>query len=434
VADGNNGVTETAGTISAANNSATITGTGTTFTNLSAGDYILVDTVFRLIASITNDTSLELDTTYEGNPLTGRDYVAQTMLGGVVIQNLIITSVAGIKNGMYMRACNRFLIDTVLIQEINNTNIYIENCGDSGLTNVVSMDSTTYGINMTNSHSCILESCAFNNNNNNGVQIEGASQNITLDGCKISINNNNGIEVDGNSSEVSITDSMIMQNDNKGVNVTPGSTSVIINSCTILRNGNHGADFDGSQNSVNDCVISDNGGDGISGGDKGIVVSCHIFNNTGSGISLTGDIDAVVTGNNIRSNGAHGIHSNKQRSIISSNQISNNTSNGIFFELGADESIINDNIIRGNVFGISAVTNDTVISDNIIRDNSDDGVSISGNDNIISGNRIFGNTLKGIDIITGSTDSIVTGNNCKGNTSTSIDDNGTTTALANNKT
>lgn len=434
IADGNNGVAETAGTISTVNNSATITGVGTTFTNLAIGDYILIDTVFRLISNITNDTSLELDTTYEGNPFTGHDYIGQTMLGGVVIQNLIITSIAGIKHGIYMRACNRFLLDTVLIQKIDNNNIHMENCGDSGLTNVVSMDSSAHGVDVINCYSCILDSCAFNNNNNNGINIGSTSKNITLDGCKASINNNHGIHIDGDSEEVSITDSMIMQNDKKGINATPGTLAILINSCTILRNGNVGADFDGSQNAVNDCIISDNDGDGISAGDKGVIVSCHIYNNAGTGISLTGDKDSVITGNSITNNGIHGIHCNKQRNIISCNQIFNNTSNGIFFELGAVESIINDNCIRGNVFGISAVTDDTVISNNVIQDNSDDGVSVSGNDNIITGNRIFGNTIKGIDIITGSTDNIVTGNNCKGNTGTNLDDNGTTTELANNKT
>lgn len=69
------------GILSVANGSATVTGTGTSFLTLAAGDPITIAGVTYTIQSVTSATQLTLTTSYTGTTGTGRTYTAATTPG-----------------------------------------------------------------------------------------------------------------------------------------------------------------------------------------------------------------------------------------------------------------------------------------------------------------------------------------------------------------
>jgi hypothetical protein len=69
------------GTVTVTNGDATIVGAGTAFVaNVAAGDLLtlLGSGVFYEVASVTNDTHLELTANYAGSTLTGQDFIVCT--------------------------------------------------------------------------------------------------------------------------------------------------------------------------------------------------------------------------------------------------------------------------------------------------------------------------------------------------------------------
>jgi uncharacterized repeat protein (TIGR01451 family) len=65
------------GTVAVTHNSATVTGTGTTFTNLAAGDPIVVGGVTYRIQSIASNTSLTLTEIYSGSTASGQAWTTR---------------------------------------------------------------------------------------------------------------------------------------------------------------------------------------------------------------------------------------------------------------------------------------------------------------------------------------------------------------------
>ena len=130
IADGSGGAKESAGTISIVHLTSTVVGTGTTFTNLVPDDFIRVGTNYYKIASITDNTHLELVDVYQGVTLSGCLYTAQHMYAGVTLNRLIITG--STTSGLYLRACWHFTLIAVSFKQ-NSPNVNLLDCGDSAL-------------------------------------------------------------------------------------------------------------------------------------------------------------------------------------------------------------------------------------------------------------------------------------------------------------
>lgn len=92
---GSTNVNYTTGTLTATNGDATVTGSGTswnTVTNAVAGEFIkLPDGKWYRITQVTNDTSLEVEVTYQGSTLGGQSY---TISPWGEVQGLLTSSTA----------------------------------------------------------------------------------------------------------------------------------------------------------------------------------------------------------------------------------------------------------------------------------------------------------------------------------------------------
>lgn len=407
-ADGSGGTNETAGSIAVTNGSTAVVGTGTTFTNLSSGDFISIGNNFYEIDTITNATNLDIVNSYQGNTTSGLTYIGQSMFSGVCVCNVTISGSS--TAGLFLRAIKNSIFTNICIDN-STPNLSLEDCGCLGINNLLSYNSTGDGISIDNSLTISLNSCEAINNSVHGIDLTSNSFGIIINSCTCNSNDSNGININNASNNINIADSIFNNNQAKGINSEASTGSLAIKGCTIDTNGTDGIDFDGSDNIVESCVVINNGGNGVQAGANGVVSNNQIKNNGTVGVALTVDNNTIVTGNYISDNTSHGISGDDDNCVISSNRIIANGGNGILLSSGNNWSI-NSNNITGNTL---------------------DGINLTSDDSIIISNHCSGNGSNGIEIVSGS-DNIVAGNNFRGNTGTNFINGGTATTAAANKT
>lgn len=277
--DATNGVKETSGTISYVNGSKSVTGLGTTFTNLSPSEFIRLGTKYYEILSIADDTNLTLVETYIGKSFSSVSYVAQPMLTGNRIQNVIITG--STSTGLICRGLRHFVFDSILLKN-NNNNFSIDDCEDGSLNQVISEFSYNKGIYLNNCISVSLKSIDICSNTNHGTEINN-SVNIMLTECNVSNNNGDGIFINGSSSDVGIINCVFKNNINNGTNIGSDANGVTISNCFLRYNGVNGIEISGHDNIISGNIIQSNVVDGIK--------------------ILAGSADNIINGNNLKFNG-----------------------------------------------------------------------------------------------------------------------------------
>lgn len=406
-ADGNGGTTLTAGTITATAASDAILGAGTAFTTLTGVGttaFILVNGIFRQVASVADNTNLTLSEDYEGTTTAGLAYVAQTMHTGIGIHNLTVTG--GTSNGIFLRAVRLGELSSVLVIEASGAsplaNIQINDSGNCTLTNVESSDCTGRGLNFDRSFSCAVQSLNCHNNDNHGVFLDNGTIGVLFDSCILTANALSGIRVENSlSSNIEIVDSIVSHNRSVGIDVSSTAGIVLVDTCTVENNTSFGIDFDGLDNTVTNSNIRDNTGSGVTAGDNGVITGNLISGNGSNGISLNGDTSCAVTGN----------------------RIVNNTTDGIQSAGTNNNNTISGNYIEGNTIGISIAGTATnySITGNVINTPTGDGINLSGTSlSTISGNVVTAG-VKGIDLGSTSTDCIVSNNKVSGTSDNGID-------------
>jgi parallel beta-helix repeat protein len=344
--DGSGGSKETAGTVSITIDTKTVTGSGTTFTNLSVGDYICLGDVFYKIDSITDNTSLEIVETYRGNSFSGLGYIAQKMNVGVCLCNVVVNGSDGV--GVYFRACHHLMLCSISLNSNTGDNLEIVDSGFVSCVSCISEHSGAKGIEIDNTLSVKFTNSAIKNNTGIGIDIINSSRNIIIDGCVASNNGGDGINITSSSSHVNITDCIITRNDLKGINTDSGTIEITIDGCLIEYN-DAGIDYDSTDSRITSCLIGGNANDGIVGGDSAVIDGNHIADNGGVGINLdSGDINNIISNNYIENNTGDGIYCNGDDNLISGNRIKGNGGDGIDIDTLANDTIVLGNISDGN--------------------------------------------------------------------------------------
>ena len=449
--DGSGGTKETAGTISVATDATTVVGIGTTFTNLSAGEYILLEQNYYEIASITNNTNLELVDAFKGNALSGASYVAQMMFSSVEIRSLTVISSSNC--GIFVRAVRHACFGCMIVKDCAD-GLEIHDSANNNLFNITFKNNSAYALLLTNDYSMVLDGIIIYNSGINGIQINGISNNISFNNCLSNNNSNFGLNITNTASLININNSLFVRNNNKGINTDSSTGTATINNCTIMYNQSDGIDFDGTNNVVSNCIICYNGRHGVQAGTKGVIANNHIHNNINNGINLNVDSFCEVIGNNVYSNGDNGIWIDEHSNIIKGNNVRDNANSGININNGNDNmilgnyiynngddgilitnislrTIINDNRIDNNTIGINVQPNcdNSNICNNILNNHSSHGILVDADNCIVNGNRSFDNSGDGC-VFSGSAIDITLGfNDFTSNIGTSLTDNSTIVGL-----
>lgn len=351
--DATGGTQETAGTISATNGSATVTGSGTAFNNLSPGDWISLRCMFYQILSIASDTSLQITAPYQGDTFSGESYVGQAMVVGVLLRNIIVTG--STTYGIYFRGVQHGLIENTLVRACGSSgpedNIQLVDCYKCSLRAVASDQAGQDGIHFEGCYSTIVDGCPSNQNARHGIHIVG-SREISVTACAVSGNDDNGLYAEGVSSNILVSNTGIICNAGKGIETTTDVEAVILSNSIVKGNGGAGVDFDGPANEVVSCVVSYNGADGFWCGLRGLIQSTTIEYNAGYGIDLqAGDDENVIVGCVIRSNEDGGIRCADEGCVFANNQIYDNDGWGVELLAASADNILSENRIENNTSG-----------------------------------------------------------------------------------
>jgi len=332
---------ETSGTISVTSNTNTITGVGTSFTNLVSDDFIKLGKSYHEILSIETDTSLTLKSPYKGPTINSDTYKATTLKTGsltnisfgysssnlITLNKAINVSLTNIGCGMASNSINI----TDCTQIIINTGV---------------LYNSTNGLVVTDSDKVNLTHLIIKNNSNNGILLTNSS-NIVIDGLNISDSSSDGIKVVTGGDNIQIVDTSIVHNVGNGINTESNGNSSI-QSCTITNNSLNGIITSGTAHHlIGGCVSSDNGSSGFDLSNQCVINGCMSLRNN-TGIDISSVSNCSITGSNISDNTGKGVvfDSSTETCILSSNHILNNGDIGIDI-LGTD-NIITSNIIKGN--------------------------------------------------------------------------------------
>ncbi|MDZ7687929.1 MAG: right-handed parallel beta-helix repeat-containing protein [Halobacteriales archaeon] len=176
-----------------------------------------------------------------------------------------------------------------------------------------------------------------------------------------------------------------------GVNKTTGSEGISIsaNNATVKNFGNvtrwaTGIDLDGSNATLTDNTVNNNGGDGIrpTGSSNSELTGNTANNNGGDGINLVDgnfidSLNNLLTDNTANDNGADGIRLQR----TSDSELTDNTAN--------------DN--RGDGISLTDNSEDNVVEDNTANDNDGIGIHLDNtNGNDLVNNTVFNNGFHGV--------------------------------------
>jgi len=347
---------ETTGTISITYNTSTVTGNGTTFTNLKVGDYIMIGQGYHQIISIESDISLTLKSIYNGITLNGVNYKAGEFKTGSLSNILLLMSSGNlitINRGMNLSLNNiglglgvkgicidnstQYTLNTLVIfnctdgLDINNSSLFtvtnsiiINNSQDGlilnngiecSLENAYMFNSGIYGMKIIDGNDIQISNCMANYNNDSGLHIS-TNKNVTISTCVFSYNGNNGIECIG-SGYCLINGTLCNKNSNNGI--VTSENDVLVNNI-IDGNTNNGIEiYDNC--SVNSCIINNNLGDGIKiiSADESIICTNHIKYNGGTGVNIDGT-DNIISLNIVKGNTTAQITDNGTTTTLANNK------------------------------------------------------------------------------------------------------------------
>jgi parallel beta-helix repeat protein len=408
VLDGSGGVKESSGTVTATLDSKTVVGVGTTFTNLSPGDSIVLGSNFYLIASIVDATNLLLVYTYRGKTISGISYIAQTMKTGCKVSNIVIANSS--TTGLYLRGIKHSSVTGVAITGCS-PNIEIYDSGDSSIRELINMHSSGNGMVAENIYGMMFNTLDIFNASDNGIELKGNNYSNIFDSCCFCNNKTMGFNISGTTVSTNITDNVIKNNGSVGFSCAAASTDLIFDGCSLAENGDVGMNINGTNNIISSCLIEKNKGDGINGGADCVITGCQIKNNEGNGIHYSAPTDnCTITGNRILANTIDGIDIVSDNCVISNNIVAENSANGIDID-GSNNTIVGNNVCM-SVNGIV--------------------VSATSTETLINSNQSFMNSGTGVIITSGAANCMVTHNILTNNTTTGLSDAGTGTVIASN--
>lgn len=331
--DGTGGTLESAGTMTVTKDSANIVGVGTTFTNLSAGDFILLGTNYFKIASITDDNNLVIERTYRGRTISNFQYIAHGMITGARLENFIITGSSS--SGLYCRGAWHFVIDSVACV-LNAQNFNLINCGDGGLKHIICDSSISDGVMVDSCTSINVTTADVFNCIGGGINVFGNSASVIFNSCECSNNGGSGFKIGGTSKNINFSDCVARHNNGYGLEIGSSTENIMSNDMNIKQNELGGVILDGMNNELEGGCICENGG-------SGVLIEAN---------------DSAIAGGFYVGNTGHGVEVKGNDNIIKGIRAKNNTSDGVNIATGATDSIVVYNNLKGNS-GTGLVDNGT---------------------------------------------------------------------------
>jgi len=360
---------EVSGTITATYGSPVLVGSGTTFTNASVGDNIIVDGIILLpVVAINSDTQLVVALTWLGPSASGMTYQLRPTRRFRLTGFLVTGSTTF---GLWIRGGSSSFIYKVLSMG-NAVNLKLEECASVQIDSCAFYSSTSgVNVDISSCSSIVFDTIASIAAAVCGFKIEN-SQTTGFSKIFAALNNCNGITVGDGCVGTVISDSNVRRNFLTGAAFLSGSDRTTIHSLLSFDNGGDGIYLAGSNTVCEGAVVTANSGSGIFCGPNSLLSNSKINENVGAGISIQGD-SCVITSNEVRNNNGNGIEipesGDSDYSIILGNRVASNGGTGIFVADGNIANKIGVNYVNGHVTNVDINDDSTIIiMENLIDD------------------------------------------------------------------
>lgn len=366
IVDGSGGVMYTTGTISVNTGSTIVNGTGTTFLSMPSSAFVLMGGQYYQLGAIMSNTVAVLQLPYMGRPLVNQPLKAQTMYTGTSLRNIVI--IGGTGTGLIYRGVRHGTLQSIALK-YNHANAIFDGCCAVGVRNFVSESSRTHGVVVQRCDQILLEGMGSKNCWGDGLQISD-SRSVFLNNCTFTACLGNGVTI-SDCSVVSITDAGMMWNSHNGLTTT-NAGSLLLDSLTVHKNGGHGivvglcSEAVGSN--ISSCMVSYNGGNGVSVTDNSTIDACHVNSNGGSGLEIPVGNGVLISDNQVENNGVHGMNLyNATLCNATGNRVFQNGQAGVLLGPSSLRNIVaNNHVISNGSADIQDLGNGNMINNNIV--------------------------------------------------------------------
>lgn len=366
IADGSGGVRYTQGTISVATGTTLVHGTGTAFMGMPSNAFVLMGGQYYQLGAVMSDTLAVLQLPYMGRAVVNAPLQAQTMHTGTSLRNIVIIGGAG--TGLLYRGIRHGTMQSIALK-YNAANCLIDGCCAVAARNFVSESSRSHGVVVQNCDQMLLEGMGSKNCWGDGIQIIN-SKSVFLNNCTFTACLGSGMRI-SDCSIVSCSDAGMMWNAQHGVTTT-NAGSLLMDGLTVSNNGGHGIVVGLCNHAVGSnltsCMVSDNGGNGITAVSNGTIDGCHVNSNGGVGLELGAADGILISDNHIEGNGAHGMNLySAQRCNATGNRVYQNGQAGIIMGPGSQRNIVaNNHVIDNGSAGVQNLGNGNLVNNNIV--------------------------------------------------------------------
>jgi parallel beta-helix repeat protein len=198
---------------------------------------------------------------------------------------------------------------------------------------------------------------------NAGAGIKG-DFGVTITNCSAIDNDGSGIEA---TFSATVTTSSAVSNEGDGI---AASIGCVVIGCTARVNTGAGISITGDGNSVMDCAVYHNAGNGIAGSDA------------------TSPLNSTISGNTVFDNGGIGIRA-ADSNTVTGNTLTHNSGNGIVVR--SQNQVTRNTVVANGASGIQAVGDGNTIDLNSVLGGHTDGIDIDGLNNLVVRNNSRGN-------------------------------------------
>jgi hypothetical protein len=314
-----------------------VVGIGTNFTSFQPGWFIEVGGKVTAIASITDDTRLTLGTAYRGSTLTNAPTCIQPTFTGCHFRNLFV--VASAAPAFIFRAVRNGTISNIGSDSCVQT-LYMHDCSDINVSSVVSMNSFSTGIEISDSNSIAVSVVSCANSVGHGLHISDDCKSLTVTALTCENNGGMGIFLESVTA-ITIHQGIFRGNGAGGAHAGPAALKATFSNCDAGQNGGYGFWI----NNSNQATIS----------------SSHANENASHGIYVDGLTAAQIMSTTANSNSGSGIVFDDVANAVANGNITcDNTGDGIVLTEACSYGILTNNVSRGNASGRAMVVGPSV--------------------------------------------------------------------------
>lgn len=274
--------TYTTGTVSATNNSVTVTGSGTTWTSGMVGQSIYLSGLVYVIVAVNSATNLTIDVVFEETTFTNQVYAIATPLIDITVSNMTVqnsTATTGAVYAQYTNASsfqNLNVLDSTIGYGFNfcsgwdpirgfniigcDTGVNVDNAGAWSFKDFLIFESTTSNMTLNRMVSCEISNFSSSSSSGSSIVFTNCAE-IDMYGFTNITNGGKGIELTS-CSDIELFAGSVKNNSSDGLKLTATNTRVSVHNISFISNTGYGiniAAISNTSNIITACFFSGNG-------------------------------------------------------------------------------------------------------------------------------------------------------------------------------